>query len=256
MLKFGRRCRNQLSRFSTDAELKKESAQLVNMDRVLPASISRYVPSDTSSFLVEEHRLTEAEKITQQVSSVTPWLLFGVFAASPFFVMKYHLDRLSTSSDPSLTKSTTESHKPTRYAFKRVKYEDMPEIIERRTPTLVGIVSNNYHSVVVSKMFEEIDSIFEQHGININVILLDATTADGKFQSTYKPSLAPYCQLITPTATLDRSVVEYEGTWTIDSIMQFVLPGKKDDMHDEIVTRSEKMAQWHDELFRNRFVMS
>ena len=55
--------------------------------------ISRYVPTDPSAFLVEDHRLNDGEKITQTVSSISPWVIFALFACAPFVVMKYNLER-------------------------------------------------------------------------------------------------------------------------------------------------------------------
>jgi hypothetical protein len=204
--------------------------------------------------LVEEHRLTEGEKLAQKVSSFTPWMLFAVFATTPFVVMKYHLDRLSNTG--GIDPITPTEHKVNRFALKKIRYDDMPEIIERRTPTLVGIASSNYHSNVICKLFEEIDGLFEKYGINVNVVLLDAETGDEQFRAKYDPSLAPYCQLISPTRSGEKSVVDYDGIWNIDGIVRFVLSEKQVTplMVHEMMDRSRSVDDFHRHMFRSKFV--
>lgn len=218
-----------------------------------PAStpISRYIPSSGKSFLVEEHRLTDSEKTTQKVSAVIPWLVFGAFAITPFFVMKYNLQRLSGEASVPTGPSKNIPMNSARYKFGVYTQHEVPELLARRSPTLVCLVSGNYHSQVMSKLFEEIDRFFEAFGIKINVALVHLDdTADPKFRQ-----LAPHCQFFT-TQKGDSSIYSYEGPWNVDNIIRFVLPESKitQPMFRSIKESEDRITQIQQTLFKRQFI--
>ena len=128
----------------------------------------------------------------------------------------------------------------------------MPEIIERRYPTLVGIYSNNYHSVTIPILFKELDGLFDKFKITTSVVVFDANTSDESFKSKYLPSLAPYCQLVLP----GNKLVDYSNRWTVAEIVSFVVPESQQTkcLKDEIALVQEKMNKIQKCMFKSKFV--
>jgi hypothetical protein len=212
--------------------------------------ISRYVPSASKSFLVEEHRLTDGEKVTQSISSVLPWLIFGSLAICPFLVMKYNLSRISDVGRPSNLPENS-SIATARHKFATFTSADIPELVARRTPTLICLISENYHSRVMCNLFEEMDTIFDKFGIKVNVALVQMSAGD----DSKMVALAPHCQLIVPKAG-DGMIYPFSGRWNLEEIIRFVLPEKKvsAQMRQAIQEAHERLWHIHKSMFKKSFV--
>ena len=228
------------------------SAMEVNQSaQIRPAltPLSRYIPEGNKSFLVEDHRLSPSERTTQRVSSIIPWIVFGGFAITPFLVMKYNLQKLSTNQSASARVDSV-APVPARHRFGVFARQDIPELLARRTPTLVCHVSENYHSRVMSKLFEEIDSLFDKFGIKINVALIRCTSLDDE-------SPAPYCEYFVPEKG-DSNVYHYEGQWNVESLVRFVVPEPKisEAMRESIREIEQEVSRFHTQLFKARFIDS
>jgi hypothetical protein len=208
--------------------------------------LSRYLPTDPTAFLVEDHRLGSAEKVTQTVSSITPWLIFGAFACAPFFVMKYNLD--SMRNQPRVVLPVTKPK--TRYQFKQVVFSDMPDILERRFPTFVGGVSNDYHSQILVVLIKELDTLLEKYNIDCSVCILDHRTAPDTFKQEYP--LASFGQLVKP----GNQLVDFSGAWNLTDLVKFIVPPSNitDEMIIDIKEREEKLIEFKQCMFRDRFV--
>ena len=213
--------------------------------------ISRYIPSSGISFLVEEYRLTESEKTTQRVSAILPWLLFCAFAVTPFFVMKYNLQKLYAGTSVSTELSKNVGMKSVRYKFGLFSNKDIPELLSRRSPTLVCLVSENYHSQIMSRLFEEIDGLFEAFGIKINVALVEL----GDDADINLRKLAPHCQFFTSKQG-DANIYSYEGPWSVSNIIRFVIPEKEitQPMRHSIIDCEDRIASINRDLFRRQFI--
>jgi len=212
--------------------------------------LSRYVPSASKSFLVEEHRLTDGEKVTQRISSVLPWLIFGSLAITPFLVMKYNLSRISDVGRPSNLPENS-SIATARHKFATFTTADIPELLARRTPTLICLISENYHSRVMSNLFEELDTIFDNFGIKVNVSLVRMSSDD----DPKMVALAPHCQLIVPKAG-DGVIYPFSGPWNLEEIIRFVLPEAKitAQMRQSIQEAHERLSHIQKSMFKKCFV--
>ena len=212
--------------------------------------LSRYVPSANKSFLVEEHRLTDSEKVTQKVSSILPWMFLGLFAVSPFLMMKYNLGRFSSHQKDAVTVDNTRTI-ISRHTFGVYTTADIPELLARRTPTLICFVSENYHSRVVAKLFEEIDAIFNHFGVKVNVALVRMTSID----DPNMVAVAPHCQLLVPKGG-DGEVYSFSGLWNLEQIIRFVLPDTKisSPMAQSIHAAHERLARTQKTMFKTHFV--
>jgi len=209
--------------------------------------LSRYLPSDAKAFLVEKNRLDPAERISQGISTAIPWMIFIAFACSPFFVMKYNLDRLESKtvneSEPQLVRSL-------RTPFRRVSYASIPEIIERRHPTLIFVLSGDFFSVIVGLFAKELDRILDNHGISTSVCVLDYDSADSGFRS--RNPIAPLAHLISP----GEKLVEFPGPWNLRAVLDFLVPPSRvsESMVSEVLEAERKLARLRECLFRKRFV--
>jgi len=213
-----------------------------NLDPLL-----RYIPTDPSAFLVEDHRLESAERVSQRISSIFPWIIFGLFAVSPYFVMKYNLEKLGATRD---SPAEAPLHKVRRNPFMKITFADLTEILERRKPTLVVIYSSGFHSQVLLLLFRELDDLFSKHGIDYSICVFDHSTADETFKSSYP--VAPYCQLVLP----GNKVVDYSGLWNASNLVRFILPPSliSDEMKADIVEIESNLELFRDCLFGARFV--
>jgi hypothetical protein len=212
--------------------------------------LARYIPTDPKSFLVEEHRLSSSENVTQKVSSILPWVMFGVFAVTPFLVMKYNLTKLSAAKD-SAPSAPTEF--VPREKFRHISFRDMPEVIDRRKPTLVGMFSDTYHSSVVMVIFREIDRLLDEFKIDTSVAVFDLATVDSHvFTEQYLPSLGPYCQLVTP----GNKLFAYSGPFTVEGILGFILGDAKVSPALRVAARESdvRMRNFQKCVFAHRFV--
>jgi hypothetical protein len=161
--------------------------------------------------------------------------------------MKYNLEKLGATRD---SPAQAPLHQVRRNPFKKITYADMPEILERRKPTLVGIYSSGFHSQVLLVLFRELDNLFSKHGIDCSICVFDHTTADETFKSSYP--VAPYCQLVSP----GNKVVDYSGLWNASNLVRFILPPSliSDKMQQDIVELESKLELFRDCLFGARFV--
>ncbi len=219
----------------------------LRMDR-----LARYIPTDSSSFMVEDHRLTESERATQTLSTYLPWVIFGVFATVPFLVMKYNLEKLSKASHSPSDQPMKAGFRQ-RAPFRVIQFRDMPEVIERRKPTLVGMFSDNYHSSILLNVFREVDKLFEHYNVETGVVVYDVASADNPdFTSKYPGSLGPYCQLVMPG---DR-LVDYEGPFTVESLLEFLVGHDKisPDMRESSRASDSRLRLLQQCVFRRRFI--
>ena len=212
-------------------------------------SISRYLPTDPTAFLVEEHRLNPTEKLSQRVTSVTPWLLFGAFACSPFFVMKYNLDKLSASSDGADPEDALRKKSIGRIPFRHCTYADMPEILERRYSTFVGIYSDNFQSHMAVLVYKELDRLLAKYMIACSVCVFDLDTADSAFRQQYP--LAPVGQLVQP----GNELTDYTGLWNLRGMIEFIARPSQitDGLLRDIAESDAKLNRVQGCLFRRRF---
>lgn len=212
--------------------------------------ISRYVPTDPTAFLVEEHRLTSGEKLIQSVTSVFPWLFLAALGLSPFFVMKYNLNKLSQEVYESPAPRETEG----RLSFRHISYSDMPEVIERRNPTLVGVYTDNYHSMIYLPLFREIDSLLGLHKIQCSVCIFPAKSANSDYLTRYPAGLSPQAQLVLP----GNKVVDFEGRWSSGNLLEFLIPDKKitASMKQALTEMDAKVSRLEECVFRRRFAAS
>ena len=188
------------------------------------APINRYIPTDSSAFLVERHRLTGTENIVQGLSSVLPWVILLVLGVSPLVFMQYNISKMS--SLPKLP----ENAKPALISgeFKHILFSDMPEILERRSPTLVIIYSDNFQSKVLLPLFRDLSKKF-------NICIMPSSSASREFLKKYPTELCPFGHLILP----DSKLVEYKGPWNAASFFQF-LSLKEDSILDEKLPKFQK----------------
>lgn len=213
-------------------------------------SISRYIPTETRAFLVEDHRLNSTERTSQKVASIIPWALFGFLVVSPFFVMRYNLEKLSIASANTPVEMQTK-HNLTRPAFRKVSFSEMPEILARRFPSFVFGYDSSFHSQVLYALMRDLDGILSAHGVEISVCAMDLATADSKFRSQYP--VGPIGQLVVPK---DGSVVDFSGAWSARSVVEFLIPSSRisSAMNNDLVRLETRMDGIKRCLFRERFV--
>jgi len=210
--------------------------------------ISRYIPTDTKAFLVEDHRLTTREKVSQKVSSVFPWILLSVFATAPFFVMKYNLEKLESISKPAESPVVTRISRP---HFRRILFADIPDILQRRVPSLVTMLDESFHSQVLVLLFLELDSLFEKYKIDTAVCALPYSSVTPEFRAQYPT--APQCQLVKPA---DGTVIDFQDSWNARNVVEFVIPRTQitDPMAADIAEIESKVQQFRKCLFLKRFI--
>ena len=213
-------------------------------------SLSRYIPTEARGFLVEDHRLTTSEKASQRVSSVIPWIVLGVLTVSPFLVMQYNLQRLSSTPVNAVSGEETKNKVP-RYAFRRMGFADVPELLSRRFQTFVFAFDDSFHSQVLFFLIKELDQILSSHGIDISVCAVDLGTADSKFRSRYPHG--PVGHLIEPK---DQSLMDFVGRWSARSVVEFLLPESKitPEMQSDLIRLEERTGDFRRCLFRERFI--
>lgn len=214
--------------------------------------LARYIPTDTSAFMVEEHRLTGAERATQSISTLLPWLVFGVFATAPFIVMKYNLEKMARVSEERADEPVNDALFR-RSAFRQIQYKDMPEVIESRKPTLVGIFADNYHSSVLVSVLREVDRISDKFSIPTGVVVFDMASVDcSSFTDAYPPALGPYCQLISP----GNKLVEYNGAITVEALLDFLVSDARitPAMREEVREGDDRVRGLQKCVFTRRFI--
>jgi hypothetical protein len=211
-------------------------------------SLLRYIPTDSQAFLVENHRLTPAENATQKVTAFLPWILFGLCAVSPFAVMKYNLEKMEVSTT-SADKVTTS--KPARHPFRAISFQDIQDILQRRTMTLLNIYDDSFHSQVLVLAFREIDRLFLRHGIEVGVCVLPFSSSSDSFKSKYPTG--PLCQLLNPS---NGTVVDFAQGWSTKNLVEFVLPPSRITacMETEIDSVEAKLGEFRKCLFAKRFL--
>ena len=209
--------------------------------------LARYIPADAKAFLVEDFRLNQSERVSQRISTLAPWVIFLGFVVSPFLVMKYNLDRLGSNKDVD---SGRQIRVHSRYPFKRINYKSVPGILERRFPTFLLGVSDNFHSQIIGLFVRELDSLLASHGIDISVCVMDLDSADPSFKS--KHHTAPFGQLIIPGG----DVVEFPGPWSLRDAFEFLLPSHRvtESMVSDIRESEAKLLRFRKCLFHRRFV--
>lgn len=214
---------------ASESLMEKANAEVDLANTVKLTPIGRYVPTDPSAFLVEGHRLTGSENIVQGISSVLPWIALLFLGVSPFLFMQYNLEKMKSKS------THDEISKPlpvVRGEFRQIEFSDMPEILERRTPTLIVIYSDNYHSMVYLPMLRDLS---EYHSICV----LPATSCSKDFISNYKS--LPHAHLVLP----GNRLIEFEGPW--DRLPEFILVNH---MGDE-----SRQEEFENCVFKRRFVL-
>jgi hypothetical protein len=211
--------------------------------------LSRYIPSESLGFLVEDHRLTGTERTAQRVSSVTPWILLGAFALAPYFMMKYNLDKMADAKE-NQSESGPQGIAP-RHSFRKLDFADVRTLLERRTPTLVTFYDRSFHAQVLLLLVREIDNLFARHHVDVNVSVVPYASSPAHFTENYPT--APICQFIVPK---NGSVVDFPGPWNVRSLVEFAIPPSRisGDMAKEIEQSENKLKEYRDCLFKSAFV--
>lgn len=206
--------------------------------------LRRYLPGDAKALLVEEIRLDPSEKVSQRVSSTAPWLLFLFCAGSPFLLMKYNLERLN--SKPQTPSQVCQSP---RYPLKKIQYSSVPEILERRNPTFIFCVANDFHSQLLGMFAKELDRILGANGMLTSVCFLDYDSTDDKFKSKFP--LPAFGHLISP----GYEVRDFPGPWRLKEVLSFLVPTGSitDSMVSDVTESESKLMRFRECLFKRRF---
>lgn len=214
------------------------------------SSISRYLPSEQMAFLVEDRRLTGSERVSQKVSSFLPWFLLGAFAISPFFVMKYNLQRLS--SDHESAKAVAPANYAKRSPITHARFSDIPDLIQRRIPSIIYMYDDSFHSRVMLLLFRELDHLLDKHNIAIGISLIPHSSATHAFRQAYP--VGPMCQFLHPGN--GSSVVDFEGPWNARNLLEFVISPSQitPSMLLALESIESKLGQLRRCLFRRRFI--
>ena len=211
--------------------------------------LSRYIPSESLGFLVEDHRLTGTERTTQRISSITPWILLGAFTMAPFFMMKYNLDKMADAREIQ-SESAPQVIAP-RHSFRKIDFADVRTLVERRTPTFVIFYDRSFHSQVLLLLVREMDNLFSQHKVDVNVSVVPYASSPARFTEQYPT--APIGQFIVPK---NGAVVDFPGPWNLRSLVEFIIPPSRitGDMAQEIDELEGKLKEYKDCLFHRAFV--
>ena len=251
---------NRLTRVRENS-ISKPSSELPNThtdDRLSSAlafndrsSIARYLPSEQMAFLVEDRRLTGSERVSQKVSSVLPWILLGIFASSPFFVMKYNLERISSDREV-VNQEATSSKQMKRPIVTRLQFNDIPDILQRRTPSVIYMYDESFHSRVLLLLFRELDRLLSQHNIDIGICVIPHSSSTPAFRKSYP--VGSICQYVDPAN--GSSVVDFEGPWNARDLLEFMIPPSQitPAMNVALNRIESKLGEFRQCLFRRKFI--
>ena len=223
-----------------------DSSLDIHVDKSSMDPLMRYLPSESQAFLVEDHRLTGSERASQKVSAVFPWMMLMIFAAAPFVIMKYNLNKLGHHVTEKV-----DDKKTFRHPFKAITFNELQDILQRRSMTLCNFYDNSFHSQILVLVFREIDNLFSKHGVDVGICAIPIESASEDFKTQHET--VPVCQLVRPT---DGTVVDFTDSWSTRSLVEFVLPPSRisPGMKKDIEEVESKLAEFRKCLFAKRFL--
>lgn len=215
------------------------------------APIDRYLPpSDPYAFLIEKEKLTAAESRWQAFFVTLPWLVFASMLATPFLILRYHLDNWQDSGEKSeetekllnLVKPPVIEKTPCR-GLEELKFTDMPLIIDGREVALVLLYHpDTFRSKFCLPFLRDLGEALRDTGVCVRLIALDLTTVveqDEGFRARYPPVTGPHLQVIVPTekeaVVYDEQNIRMRAQTLLGSLTKFV------EIPEEMVERAKTL---------------
>jgi len=236
-------------------------------EQVGPA-VERYLPAeDPQALLLPPSRLTPAERVWQRVFVALPWAVFACMLATPLFLLRANLPFLQRRAEDEREAAAERSGAVTSAdvlpEFNVVAFAGMPDILERRVPTLVLLFDP---ATLASKIwvpaFRDLATALRESGVAVCVSALDLSASPrppDTFLTEYPAALSPHLQLVLPRASDgEAGVLDYTGPWTVDALTQAArkLAGPRaPELAEGTVEHMEvDVHQLRDSLFEFQFV--
>lgn len=183
------------------------------------APLDRYLPpSDPYAFLIEKEKLTPAESRWQVFFVALPWLVFASMLATPFLMLRYHLNNWQDLDDESddtekllhLVTPPVIEKIPCR-GLEQLKFTDMPLVIDGREVAFVLLYHpDTFRSKFCLPLLRDLGEALRETSVCVRLIALDLSTVveqDAGFRARYPPVTGPHIQVIVPT---EKEAIVYD----------------------------------------------
>lgn len=220
---------------STEVSTKKQPVEVESIEEILKRSrrkelvervgpqVERYLPTeDSDALLLPPSRLSPAERWWQRFFVALPWAVFACMLATPLLLVRGHLPFLQKRAEErreAAAERGADSITKELPGFQIVNFGQMPDVLERPTPTMVLLFdSSTFMSKIFLAALNDLTKLLQGAGVCVSVAALDLTASPQpppEFLWEYPPALAPHLQLVVPRARYgEAGLVEYDGRWT------------------------------------------